>query len=157
MAIHHTAIAWKRGPFPASDHDITIFQGCKPDEPKDTWDWTYLYFATKALQSNEFSEGARGIGDSGYAGEPKVIIVSQEGQSKELRAFLAQSKNHQETLGSRFKSRNILESSFLSWPWGREEDGVSQLCNDSNTCDDTLWLWAKSTIPGLLNNNLIFW
>jgi len=46
----------------------------------------------------------KGIGDSGYAGEQEFIIVSQEGQLKELREFLAQSKNHEETHYSRYKS-----------------------------------------------------
>ena len=52
----------------------------------------------------------RRISGTGYAGEPELIIMSQEGQSKELYEFLARSKNHEETLHSRFKSWNILES-----------------------------------------------
>jgi hypothetical protein len=102
----------EEGPFPASEHDITILQGGKSDEPKETWDQTSLNFATNELLSNDLREDVRGIGGSGYSGEPKVIFVSQEGESQELHEFLAQSENHEETLHSRFKSWNILESHF---------------------------------------------
>jgi hypothetical protein len=90
-----------------------------------------LYFATNELQSNQVRENATGIGENGYASEPKVIIVSQEGQPKELHEFLAPSKNSKETLHSRFNS-------WFSWPWDKEEDGVSWLCHDNNNCDNTL-------------------
>jgi hypothetical protein len=39
---------------------------------------------------------------------------------------------------------------------GREEDGVVWLCHDNNSCNNTVQLWAKSIIPGLLHNNFFF-
>ena len=68
------------------------------DEPKDTCGQTSLYFETQELQSKELREDVRVIGDSSYAGEPKFIIVSQNGQSKKLHEFLSRSKNHEEAL-----------------------------------------------------------
>jgi hypothetical protein len=138
----HPAIVWKRGPFPASKHVITIFQGAKSDVHKDTWDRTSLYFATKKVLSNELGEDARGIGESGYTGEPEFIIVSHEGQSKECCEFSAQSKNHKETLRSSIKSWNILKRNFCHrhGQMGREEDGVVWLCHDNNSCNNTVQL-----------------
>lgn len=107
MAIRRPAIVWVRGPFPASVSDITIFRGGKSDEPEDTWDKSSLYFATKAL-----GNGARGIGDGGYAGEPETILTSKEGMSKELREFVARGKLREETLYGRLKGWNILENRF---------------------------------------------
>jgi hypothetical protein len=83
MTTHHPAITWRRGPFLVSEHDSTIFQGGKSDEPKDKYNQMSLNFATKELESIKLREVVRGMGDSGYASEPKVIIVSLEGQSKE--------------------------------------------------------------------------
>lgn len=107
MAIRRPAIVWMRGPFPASMHDITIFRGGKVEDGEDAWDRNSLYFATKAL-----GDGVKGIGDSGYAGEPDVILTSNPGQSAELREFEARSKLREETLYNRFKNWNILENRF---------------------------------------------
>ena len=71
-AIRSDNIVWLRGPFPASHADITIFRGGKADEDEETWDRDSLYFATKAL-----GPGVKGVGDSGYNGEPDVILTSK--------------------------------------------------------------------------------
>ena len=42
---------------------------------------------TKKVLSNELGEDARGIGESGYSGEPEFIIVSHEVQSKSFVSF----------------------------------------------------------------------
>ena len=107
MALRSDNIVWMRGPFPASVPDITIFRGGKADEPEDSWDKESLYFAIKKL-----GDGIRGVGDSGYEGEPKTMLTSKEGQSKELREFLSRAKTREETLHIRFKSWNILENRF---------------------------------------------
>ena len=107
MALRCDKIVWMRGPFPASEHDITIFRGGKANESEDSWDKESLYFATKKLGDN-----IRGVGDSGYAGEPGTILTSKEGQTKELREFLARAKSREETLHTRCKCWNILENRF---------------------------------------------
>ena len=107
MAIRRPAIVWIRGPFPASEADITIFRGGKADEPEDTWDKSSLDFATKALGNN-----SRGIADGGYAGEPETILTWHEGQSEALKEFVGRGKLREETLYSRLKGWNILENQF---------------------------------------------
>jgi hypothetical protein len=94
---------------------------------------------TKKVLRNELGEDARGIGESGYSGEPEFIIVSHEGQSKEFCEFSAQSKNHEETLHSSLKCWNILKGIFVL-VMRREEDGVVWLCHDNNSCDNTVQL-----------------
>ena len=107
MAIRRPAIVWMRGPFPASESDITIFRGGKADTPEETWDKNSLYFATKELGPN-----VKGLGDSAYAGEPDQVLTVHEGQSKELREFQARAHLREETVHSRFKSWNIIENRF---------------------------------------------
>ena len=63
------------------------------------------------LQQQSFGvTGLEKMQEDDYADEPEFILVSQEGRSKELHELLTWSKNHEETLHSRFKSWNILES-----------------------------------------------
>ncbi|KAL7541847.1 hypothetical protein ACHAWF_007034 [Thalassiosira exigua] len=107
LAIRRPAIVWMRGPFPASEHDITIFRGGKTEIEKDKRDQSALYFAMEKL-----GEGVKGIGDSGYDGESDKILTTKPGQSKELGEFLARAKNREETLHTRFKSWNILSNRF---------------------------------------------
>ena len=107
MAIHRPAIVWMRGPFPASVHDVTIFRGGKADDLEETWDKNSLYFATKKLGGD-----AKGLADGGYKGEPDTILTWKDGQSPELKEFKARGRAREETLHSRFKGWNILESCF---------------------------------------------
>ena len=53
IAIRHNQVVWVNGPFPAAVHDITMFR--------------------KRLK-HKIPKGKRGIGDSGYTGEPNLII-----------------------------------------------------------------------------------
>ena len=107
MAVRSPRIVWMRGPFPASVSDITIFRGGTAEQDEEDWDKSSLYFATKAL-----GNGAKGLADDGYKGEPDALLTWKEGQSKELREFQMRGKNREESLYSRFKSWNILENRF---------------------------------------------
>ena len=90
MSIRRPAIIWKRGPYPASVHDITIYRGGKSDENKEDWEQNSLYFRTGGALPGG---GGKGVGDSGYNGVPEKIIITKDGQSKQLKEFLARVKN----------------------------------------------------------------
>ena len=107
MSIRKPKIIWRNGPFPASFHDITIFRGGKSDEPKESWKRDSLYF-----KMEEFVPGKKAIGDSAYEGEPEKVFVAKEGQSKDLREFMARVKQREETLHSRLQSFNVLMNHF---------------------------------------------
>ena len=107
MSIRRPAIVSIRGPFPCSVHDITMFRGGKTDEKKDSWDRGALYF-----KMEELGEGKKGVGDSGYAGEPNKIVTTKECHSRAFKEFLARVKNRQESLFIRLKSFNILSNRF---------------------------------------------
>lgn len=104
-AVRRSAVVSLRGPYPASTSDITIFRGGTVEEGEDNWDKDSLYFKLKSL-------GVKAVGDSGYEGEPDVVLTSKEGQSKELREFIARVKNREESLHTRLKSWNILSNRF---------------------------------------------
>jgi hypothetical protein len=96
-----------RGPFPASVHDVTIFRGGKSDQDIEEWDRDALYF-----KMQELGEGKKGVGDSGYAGEPDKIVCTKPFHSSEFKEFLARVKNREETLHTRLKSFNVLGGRF---------------------------------------------
>jgi len=96
-----------RGPFPASVHDITIFRGGKSDQDIGEWDRDALYF-----KMEELGEGKKGVGDSGYAGEPSKIVCTNSFHRSDFKEFLARVKNREETLHTRLKSFKILENRF---------------------------------------------
>jgi hypothetical protein len=52
------------------------------------------------------------VGDSGYAGVPDKIIISNNDRSKGLKEFLARVKNREETMHSRLKAFNVLGNRF---------------------------------------------
>ena len=104
MAINRPAIVWHRGGFPASHHDITTFRGGKKEDGIDKWDKRALYF--------NIPDGKRGVGDSGYAGEPHKVTVAKYHQSRELKEWLGRVKNRHETLHTRLKSYCILKNRF---------------------------------------------
>lgn len=105
LAIRHQKLVWIKGPLPAgAQHDITIFRGGRTKHGKSTWDRNSLYF--------KLPEGKKAVGDSGYGGEPKKVVVSKPQHSPEFRKFLARAKNRQESFHTRLKSFNILGSRF---------------------------------------------
>lgn len=104
VAINRSAIVWTRGGFPASFQNITVYRGGRNEDGRDNWDRNALYFHTP--------EGKRGVGDSGYSGEPKKLTVTRYHQSRELKEWLGRVKNRQETLHTRLKSYSILKNRF---------------------------------------------
>jgi hypothetical protein len=108
MAIERPAIVYRSKPFPASAHDITIFRGGTTDEDEEEWDKDSLYF----LMEKELGDGQKGVGDSGFAGEPDKIITTKDHHSKELKEFIARVKNRQESLHIRLKAFNLLGNRF---------------------------------------------
>ena len=96
-----------RGPYPASVHDITIFRGGKPGEDISKWDRDSLYF-----KMEELGKEKRGVGDSGYGGEPDKIVFTKLHHSSQFKEFLARVKNREETLHTRLKSFHVLEQRF---------------------------------------------
>ena len=76
MSIRCPAIIWKRGPYPASVHGITIYRGGESDENKEDWEQNSLYFRTAAALPGG---GEKGVCDSGYKGVPEKIIITKDG------------------------------------------------------------------------------
>ena len=52
------------------------------------------------------------MADSGYAGEPEKIVMTQNEHPKDFKEFLARCKNRQETFHWRLKAFNILGGRF---------------------------------------------
>jgi len=107
-AIRRAAIVSIRGPFPASVHDITVFRGGKPDQGIESWDKDSLYFKMEKV----LGKGVKGVGDSGYGGEPNKIITTNEFHSDSMKEFLARVKNRGESVFARLKAFNILNNRF---------------------------------------------
>ena len=107
MALRRPRIVSIRGPFHPSEHTITIFRGGDAEQPLEEWDQDALYFLMHKLGPDK-----RGVGDSGYLGEPGKIIVTKEGQTAELKQFLARAKMREETVHTRLKSWRILSNRF---------------------------------------------
>lgn len=105
LSIHTNEIIWIRGPLSASVHDISMFRGCTTEQKKQ-----------KKIDKNAFifhiPPGKKGVGDSGYSGEPGKIITTRKGQSVELKKWLGRVKSRQETFFSRMKSFNVLKNRF---------------------------------------------
>lgn len=101
IAIRSSRLVWVRGPFPASQHDLTTFRGGKKQGPKDP---TALQF--------QLGPGQRGVGDSGYQGEPNKVTTTRDGHSTELKKWLARVKARHETFNTRLKFYKSLEHRF---------------------------------------------
>lgn len=97
IAVRSNRLVWINGPFPASEHDVTIFR--RPTDPEN---------GLKAL----IPDGKRAIGDSGYRGEPSKVAVTRDGDSGEVKGFKARVKSRHETFNSRIKSFNVLDHAF---------------------------------------------
>jgi hypothetical protein len=107
MAIYRPAIVSRRGPFPASVHDITIFRGGTADVAVKDRDQDALYFRMEQLGGRR-----KGVGDSGYAGEPTKIVTTNSFQPEDYREFLKRVKDREESLHIRLRAYNVLENRF---------------------------------------------
>jgi hypothetical protein len=104
IAIYSSRLVWIAGPFPASSHDLTIFRGGKPNEPKDP---NALIF--------KIPQGKKGIGDSAYsaeAGENGKMTVSCDEDPIDLKKFKARAKARHETFNGRLKAFQVLDIPF---------------------------------------------
>ena len=111
-----------RGPFPASVHDIHVFRGGDRGD-KSSWDRTSLYF--------KMPPGMRGVGDSGYGGEPDKLTVSKSEHSKEMREFLVREKNREESLHTRFSSFGVLKERFRHGKGTQNKLDFHQTCAEA--------------------------
>jgi hypothetical protein len=97
ISIRRNQLVWIKGPFPASRHDITTFRS--EDAPGEGL-------------IDMIPEGRRAVGDSGYKGEPNKVTITREGQTKELKKYLARVKSRHETFNARIKSFRVLDVAF---------------------------------------------
>mmetsp|Transcript_32564 Transcript_32564/g.55538 ORF Transcript_32564/g.55538 Transcript_32564/m.55538 type:complete len:170 (+) Transcript_32564:62-571(+) len=104
LAIYEARVVSVRGPDYPSTHDITVFRGGTTDEDINDRDQNALYF--------QLEEGHKCVADSGYAGEPEKIVMTQDEHPKDFEEFLARCKNRQETFHWRLKAFNILGGRF---------------------------------------------
>ena len=91
IAIHESRVLAINGPFDASKPDITIF---------------------REELSDAMPEGKRGIGDSGYQGEPTKLTIHRTAHSKEMTNFINRSQARHENFNARIKNFNILSNCF---------------------------------------------
>jgi hypothetical protein len=104
IAIYSSRLVWISGPFPASRHDLTIFRGGKPNEPRDP----------NALIS-KIPQGKKGIGDSAYTAEAREngkMAVTLNEDSDVLKKFKARAKARHETFNGRLKAFQVLDIPF---------------------------------------------
>ncbi len=73
-----------------------LFRGGWEGDKENKLGKTSLYF--------KLPEGTKAIADSGYKGISEKVTVTRHGQTKELKQFLGQAKNRQESLHSMLKS-----------------------------------------------------
>ena len=99
ISIYRNQLAWINGPFPASKHDITIFRGLARDNPEP------------GLISKT-PNGKRGVGDSGYEGEPFKMSITHAGDDREVKKFKGRAKSRQENFNGRLKNFRILSLPF---------------------------------------------
>lgn len=93
IAIHESRVLAINGPFDASKPDITIFR----EELCDA-----------------MPEGKRGIGDSGYQGEPTKLSIHRSAHSKEMTNFINRVRARHENFNARIKNFSILSNCFRS-------------------------------------------
>ena len=90
-------------PHAPSINAITVFSVEDPDK-EGKWDQNALYF--------QLEEGKKCIVDRSYTGEPSKAVITKGEHSSDLKEFLAQAKNHQET----FHCAQKLQHTWASLP-----------------------------------------
>jgi hypothetical protein len=91
IAIHESHVLAINGPFDASKANVTISR----DQLKDA-----------------MPEGKRGIGDSGYQGEPGKLTFHRPAHSKEMTNFIDRVRARHKNFNARIKNFNILSNCF---------------------------------------------
>jgi hypothetical protein len=107
IAIHESRVLAINGPFDASKADITIFR----DQLKDA-----------------MPKGKRGIGDSGYQGEPGKLSFHRPAHSKEMTNFINRVRARHENFNARIKNFNILSNCFRSNDKAKHKMAFEAVC-----------------------------
>jgi hypothetical protein len=97
VCIRENRICWTSGPYPASMHDITIYR--------------------KHLMGM-VPQGRRGLGDSGYAGEPDTLTVIRQSDLAEVKKFKEAARARHENVNGRLKEFGILDK---RWAYHRDK------------------------------------
>jgi hypothetical protein len=63
---------------------------------------------------DKMPEGQRGIGDSGYQGEPNKLSFHRTGHSKDMTNFVNRVRARHENFNARMKNFSILSNCFRS-------------------------------------------
>jgi len=94
-SVYHSSIVHVNGPYPASQHDITVFRnGGLKTKLKKLYD-------------------RKAIADSGYVGESgKTCSLQTTQDTEEVRRLKSRAKARQESLNSRIKTFNIMKHDF---------------------------------------------
>ncbi len=95
IRIYENQLAWINGPFPAGEHDITVFR--KPNGLK-----------------SKIPPGKLVIGDKGYLGEADIISVCTEFDTKKVKKFKSRVRARHESFNGRLKEYKILSTRFRS-------------------------------------------
>ena len=66
-------------------------------------------------------KGKKGIGGSGYAGEPSKVAITRPDQTKAFKKFQSRAKSRQEVFHSRLKRFNNLKYKFRHGKKGRAQ------------------------------------
>ena len=119
VALRRSCIVWVNGTKQASKHDMNVFRGGKASE-EEKWDKKALYFLVPP--------GKRGIGDSGYAGEPDKLTVTRGEHSREFKKFLGRAKNRQESMHTRLTSFGVLSQRFRHGKGTKDKMEFHQMC-----------------------------
>ena len=77
------------GPFPAGDHDITVFRN-------------------KGLK-DKIPAGKKAIGDNGYRGEDAIIRIPNAHDEAELQKFISRTRSRHESFNARLKAFRCLD------------------------------------------------
>ena len=93
VAIYESRVLSITGPYPASKADITIF---------------------RENLINKIPDGKKGIGDSGYEGEPEKLTIHRDSHSKNLTNFINRVRARHENFNARIKNFCILSDRFRS-------------------------------------------
>jgi hypothetical protein len=118
-ALQRPKIVLVKGPVPHGVQQESIFFSRREKIKKDLGK-SALYYA--------LPQGKRAIGDTGYEGVPEKVTITQGDQSRELKNFLDQAKNRQETLHTRLKLSNCLHRCFCHEKLTQNTMALHKMC-----------------------------
>ena len=107
IAIQEDRVLSIKGPEDASKADITTFRDSL---------------------LNEIPDGKKGIGDSGYRGEPTKISFHRPKHSKDMTNFINRARARHENFNARIKNYNILSNCFRSNEKAKHQMAFEAVC-----------------------------